>query len=388
MKLTESINRRLLNESESLYNRILDVVADREIHDENLVLAVGDDAIRIRNEQTNKEVWIKPDDTDDGIESKILSTFDKEGLGEQDGSTRVDGSKFKEELLNLPGNTWATDLDHNRIMFRCDRLEDAKRIVEILKQFNMKDIKLKEPDTPSSRTDVTFDGLSDSINMINPDDGEDMTCFDIIDWVNSTNESEGLEEASKGEKNTSPDWLVNILNELHNSYEFIDFSATHLKYKENETHLVRIFTNDEDKIPDNVTELKMLIAKGLPEGFDIKSEGGYKAYGSGGFVYTFEVYKTNVEESEELEEASLWDSLPDEFKGKIAGANEIVSKLQSVQGVNATAEVSGNNLTIVLSGDMLKAMDAVDILSQAANQQGLNVLTNYGEKKFTVTITQ
>lgn len=280
MKLTESINRRLLNEGESLYNRILDVVADRKINDDDLVLAVGDDAIRVRNEKTNKEVWVKPEDNDDGIESKITSILDK-----------------KEES------------------------------------------------------------------------GE-------------------LEEASKGERNTSPDWLVDILNRLHDSYEFIDFSATHLKYKENETHLVRIFTNDEDKIPDNVTELKMLIAKGLPEGFDIKSEGGYKAYGSGGFVYTFEVYKTNVEESEDLEEASLWDSLPDEFKGKIAGANEIVSKLQSLQGVNATAEVSGNNLTLTLTGDLLKAMDAVDTIRDAAEGKGLKVNANYGEKNFIVTITQ
>lgn len=267
MVLTESINRSLLKEGESLYNRILDVVADREIHDEDLVLAVGDDAIRIRNEKTNKEVWIKPEDNDDGIESKIMSTFNK------------------------------------------------------------------------------------------------------------TEESEGLEEDSNN----------GLVDDLFN--KFVDYAKSNIdegiakeladkEYNEEMKHqYLYCLTNFVKEHKDEVYKVQSDFIERLKTIEYLNNDGVLKAI-------------PYAKESEELEEASLWDSLPDEFKGKIAGANEIVSKLQSVQGVNATAEVSGNNLTLTLTGDLLKAMDAVDTIRAAAEGKGLKVNANYGEKNFIVTITQ
>lgn len=265
MVLTESINRSLLKEGESLYNRILDVVADREIHDENLVLAVGDDAIRIRNEQTNKEVWIKPDDNDDGIESKILSTFNK------------------------------------------------------------------------------------------------------------TEESEGLEEDSNN----------GLVDDLFN--KFVDYAKSNIdegkakeladkEYNEEMKHqYLYCLTNFVKEHKDEVYSVQSDFIERLKTIEYLNNDGVLKAI-------------PYAKESEDLEEASLWDSLPDDFKGKIAGASELVKRIQGIQGVQAQAEVNGNEMVIVLTGDLLKAMDAVDVLGAAAKQQNLEINTNYGEKKFTITI--
>lgn len=98
MKMSENIVKNLnessLNEG-SLYDRILALVDAKQIDDSNLVLAVGEESIRIRDERTNKEVWIKPEENDTEIESKIRS------LSEEDIDEGVEEDLNFEGLKNL-----------------------------------------------------------------------------------------------------------------------------------------------------------------------------------------------------------------------------------------------------------------------------------------------
>lgn len=281
MKLTESINRELNEEAveTSLYDRILNVVSTEEVHDENLVMAIGEDSIRIRNEETNKEVWIKLTDTDDDILNKILSTFaveadenelaeampgDGDGVSEKENMSKDLLNKYAKEFNSFLGDVW-------------------NKMNEHLRRVNVKLL----------------------LNRFISENPEVKDCIEEF-----TRELEGN-----------------------------NFSTEAMVFPE--------------------------LVQNVIEGRDL-----------------------NIWEGDELEEASLWDSLPDEFKGKIAGANQVVDRIQSIQGVNATAEVSGNDMVITLTGDMLKAMDAVDVLSNVAKQQNLKVSTNYDAKKFTIKITQ